>query len=439
MYIFSTAMKNHISRIGCISAKIGRAPLQLLETLTIPQESRRPEVGRLKKLLRLDELIYLATCNRVEFIFLLPEEKEIRDVRNGILDYYFRDDISKTEFEPDSFRIFTGRDAIKHIFRVASSLDSIVIGEAQILGQLKEAHKLALDIKAVGSVLDRVMAAAFRSAKTVRTETDLGKKPVSMASLVALRLQEILEKRPDSTIALVGAGVMTAKMAQTIRKKYNNRLIFVNRTIERIMSYALQFEGEAVRLSDFLEGKSKADIVISSTASDRPVFDISAIYKIRTSAEYFYAFDLAVPRDFSPNIPEDNTLDIWDIERLNRLSSRNRRQRFRVADRANNIVEQHVREFIKKEITHLISPLFHASMETTTALAEESLDKLFEDRLSHLSDADRRLLIYWSRKLLAKTSFIPAKNMAEQIVDSGLEDSLQLSLFPKKRTHESAA
>jgi len=264
-----SAMANYISKIGCISIKIGRASLELLEAFNIPELTREKVLNEIKKDFNLSGLIYVATCNRVEFIMLMPEGAEISKIRNAMLDNFLKDRPArlKNRLEPDCFRLYKGRNAVRHIFRVAASLDSVVIGEAQILGQLKDAHRFALSAGLSDPVLDRAMMAAFKSAKQVRTETDLGKKPVSMASLVMQKIDQLLYEAPQMAIAVIGSGPMTTKLAQIIRKRHNNELLLVNRTLSKVENIARQFQGKAIELGEFLSGNVKADIVVSSTSS----------------------------------------------------------------------------------------------------------------------------------------------------------------------------
>ncbi len=218
-------MRDSISRIACVSTKLGKAGIGLLEALTIPEVKRIETLTALKNHLGVSELVYLATCNRVEFVVVRENSREdIAGLRNRILDFFFNSEESpRPNFEPESFRLYVGREAVRHIFRVASSLDSIVIGEAQILGQVKAAHQLAQESNLSGAILERLFSAAYKAAKLVRTETELGKNPVSIASLVALRLDEILAERPEAAIAIIGSGPMTPKMAEIIRKKSEKR------------------------------------------------------------------------------------------------------------------------------------------------------------------------------------------------------------------------
>jgi len=435
------AMANYISKIGCISIKIGKASLELLEAFNIPELTREKVLDEIKREFNLDGLIYVATCNRVEFIMLMPEGAEISNIRNAMLDNFLKDRPAKfkNRLEPDCFRLYRGRDAIRHVFRVAASLDSVVIGESQILGQLKDAHRFALSAGLSDPILDRIMMAAFKAAKQVRTETDLGKKPVSMASLVMQKIDQLLYESPQMSIAVVGSGPMTTKLAQIIRKRHNNQIYFINRTLSKVERIAEQFQGKAVHLNDYVSGRVRADIVVSSTSSEQPLFDAGNIDKLVPDGGKMYAFDMAIPRDFAANLLDHEAVKVWDLEGLNEISRQNRRERFRTADTANRIIEQQVINYIKKEIANMISPFFHSSLTETNEMADNSLEDLFKKKLSHLNENDQKLLKYWSQKLVNKACFTPARLLAEQIVEADLEDNLELTSLFENRDQSAAS
>jgi len=426
-------MKDRISKIACVSTKLGKAGIELLEALTIPEPQRIEKLTTLKIYLGVSELVYLSTCNRVEFVAVRENSSEdIAGLRNRILDFFFKvDGSSHPHFEPENFRLYAGREAVRHIFKVAASLDSIVIGEAQILGQVKAAHQLAQENQLSGTVLERLFSAAYKAAKLVRTETELGRNPVSIASLVTLRLDEILAKLPESTISIIGSGPMTAKMAEIVRKKHNNQIVFVNRTVAKIEHIAEKYAGRAMSLDKFLEGNISADIIISSTSSSEPIFGAASLEKIMVKKARVYAFDLAIPRDFAPELAADHRFEIWDMEKLNSLSQKNRRERFKTADHANRLIEEQLKIYLQKEITQMIAPLFDSAMNESITMAEEGLSNLFKGKLSHLTPGDQKLLLYWSKKVLSRACYLPARHLAEKIANSDIDHDIRLSLITR--------
>jgi glutamyl-tRNA reductase len=409
---------------------LGQANIGLLEALTVSECKRNERLRALKRHLQVQELLYVATCNRVEFLVVMPADStDMADIRNLILDFFFTEDSTsaRPEFEPGSFRLFDGREAARHIFEVAGSIDSIVIGESQILGQLKAAQQFCQENELSGQIIERLLAAAYKTAKKIRTETDLGKKSVSMASLVEIRLDEILAENPEAVIAIVGSGPMTPKMADIIRRKHKNKILFVNRTVPKVEEHAVRFLGEAVLLDNFLAGIHAADIIISSTSSPAPIFDEAELAKINSGK--IYAFDLAIPRDFADDLAESKVLEIWNLERLNILAQNNRRERFRVIDQASRIIDEQLRLYLQREIAQMITPLFDAALDESMALAQEGLANLFKNRLSHLSENDRELLVYWSRKVLSHACYLPARQLARHIAESDTDQTRNIALL----------
>jgi glutamyl-tRNA reductase len=412
-------MTDAISKLGCVSIKLGQANLELLEALTIPESERVRTLQSLKESLQLQELLYIATCNRVEFLAVMKGHlSDVASLRNRILDFFFKGDDDSTiiEFEPDNFRLFSGREAIRHVFEVAASLDSIVIGESQVLGQLKAAQQFCQSIGISGLFIDRFFSASYKSAKKVRTETDLGKKSVSMASLVGLKLDEILTHNPEAVVAIIGSGPMTPKMADIVGRGRENKIYFVNRTISKIQEVANRFGGQSLTLDDFLTGKYRADIIISSTSSPSPIFDDMSLQRI--SDRKIIAFDLAVPRDFAESLHDSERLEIWNLERLNSLAQNNRRERFRTIDQAGRIIDEQIKLYLQKEIAQMINPLFDSALGESSAVANEGLSNLFNSKLAHLSESDRELLRYWSKKALSHACYLPARQIARHIADS---------------------
>jgi glutamyl-tRNA reductase len=427
-------MKDMISKMAIISTKIGKSSLELLESLTIPADIRTEKLAALKSHLGVTELVYLATCNRVEFAVVMSGDSgSISSIRNKILDFFFSalNGSGKADFEPNSFLLYSGHEAVKHLFNVTASLDSVVIGESQILGQVKECHRFCSDNNLSGPVLDRLFAAAYKSAKLVRTETELGKCPVSMASLVALKADELLSNMPEAVVAIIGSGPMTPKMAEVIRKKHCHQIIFVNRTADKMIPYAEKYGGEVAGLDEFFKGGKKVNIIISSTSSPEPIFTSHSLRYLMADVEKIYAFDLAIPRDFSSELSDFDNVEIWNLEKLNDLAHENRRERFRTVDEAERLIADQIRQYLKKEITQFISPLFDSALNESMTMAQEGLSNLFQGKLSHLTPNDQELLLYWSRKVLERACYLPARQLAENIANTDIEQDVRLSLFLK--------
>ena len=288
--------------IGIIGTSIWQQNMRLLEKLTLDREGKLDRLMQLKAVLGVDELIYLSTCNRVEFIFATSGNGSTARVLHRLIDFFFAKgrDIS---FFPNDFYQYTGRDAVRHLFRTVSSLESLVVGETQITGQVKEAAREAAEAGLMGPALDTLLKEAFAVAKRVRTETGLGEGSVSMASLAYEELERTFAGRTTvPTVALVGAGPMTLKMARYITKTKLANLLFVNRTVEKAQKLVDEFGGVAIPLAQFKNEAPRVDAIVSATACSHFVFTGEFLEKTDLAAAPVICIDLAIPHDFSPEL-----------------------------------------------------------------------------------------------------------------------------------------
>ncbi|MFI5104801.1 MAG: glutamyl-tRNA reductase, partial [Terriglobales bacterium] len=253
-------MKFHLIGVNHLSA-----PLEMRERLAVP-EARLPEtIGALVKQPGVDEGMVISTCNRVELIASTQSHADLR----GFLHSYFGvsgDAISSHLYE------FREREAVRHVFRVASSLDSMVVGESQILGQVKEAYAVARGLGAVHSSLEALLSRAFAVAKRVRSETAIGSSSVSIASVAVQLAEKIFGSLEGKTVYLVGAGKMAELAARHLIAHGAKNIIISNRTHERAVDLAESFGGRAVPFEQLHETADHADIILTSTGASEPLF-----------------------------------------------------------------------------------------------------------------------------------------------------------------------
>jgi len=405
-----------MQRLGIIGVNIQSQNIGLMEHMTIPLPRRAEALQELKATLNVEELTYIATCNRVEFVFICRPGSGSIEVRNRLLDYFFKDN-REISFDPNDFTVFSGQMAIRHLFSVASALDSLVLGEAQILGQVKDAFAFAEEHNLAGENLQKIFSHTFKVAKKVRSETDLGKKSVSMISLVTALIKEIWEAEGPVPVALVGAGPMTAKLADFLNTLGARDIYFVNRTVEKASTLAQQYGGQALALDEFMSAPPQARIVCTATSSNAPIFtDISAT-RLISGGEDILFIDLAIPRDVAFENPVEKHVQIRNINDLKQIADRNRRHRFRDVDKARAIVSREVVSYYRSAVLDELSPAFNSSLAETREFAEKGLARLFETRLDQLDAADQAVITHWVDKLVSYATFLPARTMANQIVD----------------------
>jgi glutamyl-tRNA reductase len=401
-------------KMGLVGASIHEAPLELLSALTIPVEERERRLPELAKRAGFVELVYLATCNRVEFIFTTEEERPLHVSRNRILDYFFQS-VNDVSFAPENFYGHGGIEAARHLFTVASALDSLVIGEAQVLGQVKEAWSTACEWQLAGDRLAPVFRAAFRCAKRVRRETEIGAHRLSMVSLAAEVLKEFTREVPGARIAIVGAGPMTAKLAEAAAEAGCTDLLFVNRTVSKLEGIA---KGRrTLDLDTFRAQPPLVDAVLTSTSAPLAIFgreETETLLGAGDPNRPFLFLDLAVPRDVADDVAEITNVRLWNVSTLRNLAGKNRRERFRAADRAHEIVNEDVARFHGEVVEAVLSPLFGETHQQALEFATSGLESLFAGRLGHLSPEDRESVRYWViNKLVPGVVHLPLKAMAK--------------------------
>ena len=320
------------------------APVEIRERVAFSGE----ELGRsLRKVLEHPEFtedMILSTCNRVEIYATTRDpERGIVALKNFLAEYH---GVSLEEFEK-SLYVHSGSGAVRHIFRVASSLDSMVVGEPQILGQIKEAHSLAVSHNTLGIVLNKLLHRAFHVAKKVRTETKIGNSAVSISYAAVELAKKIFGTLEGKAVMLLGAGEMAELAAKHLVAVGAQRVIVVSRTYRRAVDLAMTFDGEAIEFDGFRESLKEMDIVISSTGAPHYILgpeDVVGVIKARKNKPMFF-IDIAVPRDIDPRVNEIENVYLYDIDDLQAVVDTNRERREREAMKAEEIVEEEVLKF----------------------------------------------------------------------------------------------
>ena len=342
------------------------APIEIRERLAFPEDGMEKALSQVKSLLSLKENMILSTCNRVEMYAAAREtEKAILDLKDFLSRYH---DLSLKEFEKNLY-LFIGEEAVKHIFRVASSLDSMVVGEPQILGQIKSAYNIAAEAQTSGLILHRLLHRAFHVAKRVRTETKIGNSAVSV-SFVAVELAKkifgTLEKR---SVLLIGAGEMCELAAQYLVSGGIEKVLVTNRTYERAVTLAHEFRGEPIPFEEVHQGLRMVDIVISATNSPQYLLhheEVAKVIKERKQKPIFF-IDIADPRDIEPKVGDIENVYLYNIDDLQKVANDNIQDREKEAQKAEAIVQDEVVKFVN----------WYHSLEVTPTIV--ALRKKFEE------------------------------------------------------------
>lgn len=352
------------------------AQVEIREKLAFsPTQMEKP----LNALLALDgvtEGVIVSTCNRVEiYITTRDIAGGIARVKRFLADYHnFPLDV----LEQHIYALH-GEEAIRHVFRVASSLDSMVVGEPQILGQIKTSYGYAAEYRSSGIILNRFLHKAFSVAKRVRTETKIASSAVSVAFAAVELAKKIFNDLSDKTVMLIGAGEMCELAAKHFLNSGVRGLMVTNRTFERAEKLADEFDGKAVRFDDLFEQLHKADIILSSTGAPHTIIgagDLEEVMRRRRQKPMFF-IDIAIPRDIDPGVNDVENVYLFTVDDLQEVVASNLQQRKEEANKAENIVNEEIGQFFKwlssLEVTPTIVALRNKFDEIRKAELEKTL------------------------------------------------------------------
>ena len=353
------------------------APVEIRERLAFSNDALRSALTSLVDRRRVNEAMILSTCNRVEVVAESPDDRLIRD---------FICEFHQISHDSVSTHLYSYRnvEAIRHVFRVTASLDSMVIGEPQILGQVKEAFRIAMDAGTVGMHLSALMNRAFAVAKKVRSETGISQSAVSVSYAAVELARKIFGDLSGKTVMIIGASKMGELAAKHLRRAGASSVLVTNRTFERAVELAKVFEGAAVPFEHFTDHMTGADIVITSTGAPHFIIGRNLAEQVihRRKNKPIFFIDIAVPRDIDPAVNQIDNAFLYDIDDLQQVIDANLKERFKEAMRAEQIVDDEVEAFCLKVQTRDVVP--------TIVQLRDSLEKVRRDEIErnrrHLKD-----------------------------------------------------
>ena len=323
------------------------APVALRERLAFGAAALPTALAELKNMTGVHEAAIVSTCNRVEIVIVTSAPTSAAAAM--IEQFLARNrEVERASFAPHLY-VYGGRGAVRHLFRVAASLDSMVVGEPQILGQLKEQYVAAASAGTSGPVLHKAFHRAFTVAKRVRTETGIASKSVSVASVAVDLTRTIFETLADKTVMLIGAGKMSELVARNLQARGCGDIMVTTRTFDHAVALARELSGTPLPFERLAEYLKHADIVIGSAgAADHLVGPalVHEVLRARKQKPMFFV-DLAVPRNFDPAINDLDNVYVYDMDDLARTSADNTGEREREALRAEAIVESEVDRFVQ--------------------------------------------------------------------------------------------
>ncbi|MEJ2394687.1 MAG: glutamyl-tRNA reductase [Candidatus Thiodiazotropha sp.] len=319
------------------------APVDIRERVTFGPDIIAGALRSLKEHPAVQEAVILSTCNRTEVYCCLSEEAH-EPLADWLGQFH---GIENDRLTPYLYSHF-GADAIKHLLRVSCGLDSLVLGEPQILGQVKTAFQIATDAGATGKLLSRLFQHAFAAAKQIRTDTAIGNSPVSVAFAAVSLAKQIFSDLSEQTALLIGAGETIELAARHLSQNGIGRVIVANRTVEKAHILASQLDGFAIALTELSSHLGEADIVISSTASPLPVLGKGTVESALKERKHrpIFMVDIAVPRDIEPEVADLSDIYLYTVDDLDEVIQENMRSREEAAEQAEEIIEHYVGEYL---------------------------------------------------------------------------------------------
>lgn len=391
------------------------ADVEVREKLAFNGERLLEGLEALSRLPGINGSLIISTCNRVE---IYSDVKDAEAGATSIKDFLANFHSINREAIDRSLYILKGRDAVRHIFRVASSLDSMVVGEPQILGQLKEAFEIAIQKRTTDYILNKVIKKAISVAKRVRTETKIAENAVSISFAAVELAKKIFIDLSNKTFMLLGAGEMAELAARHLISSGVKNVIIANRTFERGCELAKEFNGRAVRFEDFLKEMIHTDILICSTGAPDYVLHKPKMHTVMRERRQrpMFLIDISVPRNIDPTVNELDNVYLYDVDDLQGVVDANILERKKEAEKAERIVEEEI-EGLEKWMSSLDSiPTVVALRNSAENIKREEVQKVI-NRFPNLGEKEKRAIEGMASSIINKLLHPPTVALKEDSED----------------------
>ncbi|PXF55040.1 MAG: glutamyl-tRNA reductase [Deltaproteobacteria bacterium] len=415
------------------------APVEVRERLSL-SGSNTPALRLFADLPCCEEVVFLSTCNRVE---VLVSTNRLDEVRESIKKLWLDRGKMDSNTLQGALYEYHGMSAIRHLFRVASSLDSMVVGEPQILGQLKDAYRMASEAKTAGMVLNRLLHKAFSVAKRIRTETRIASYAVSISYAAVELAKKIFGDLAGKNGMLIGAGEMAELAAQHLIAGGADKLVVANRTLSRAVELSRSLGGSAISLEEVGDALVDADIVISSTGAPGIILSKDQVKRIMRPRRHRLLFfiDIAVPRDIDPKVNDIDNVYLYDIDDLKGVIEFNKAEREKEASKADRMVEAEVIKFMAWMESLNVVPVIQHIQEKAEAVRQKEILRSHKV-IESLNDEQQKAMDVLTRSIVQKILHDPIvyikkgaqEKNSEMILDAvcslfgidGLEDTQKL-------------
>ncbi len=376
------------------------ADLDVREKLAFNGPKLEEGLLRFRELPEIQEGMIISTCNRVELYANVNDPQRASESTKTFLAEFHN--INRASLDKALY-MYDDITAVRHIFRVASSLDSMVVGEPQILGQLKDAFELALAKKTTGILLNKLMKKAISVAKRVRTETRIAENAVSISFAAVELAKKIFTNLSKRVFMLLGAGEMAELAAKHLISNGVQEVLVSNRTYERACDLAKEFNGRPVQFDDFIQEMVRADIIICSTGAPHYILTKSQMQRVMKERKQRQVFiiDISVPRNIDPEINDLDNVYLYNVDDLQGVVDANMFERQKEAEKAEKIIEEEMDTFLKWQASLDSVPTIVALREKAEEIKNEELDKLFH-KIHGIGEKEKEAIEYMATAIMNK-------------------------------------
>lgn len=397
------------------------APVEVREKVAFEYSSLGEALKRLRSYPDIKEGVILSTCNRVEVVAAASDVATAsRQVKGFLME---QEAVRSHGGLEDHLFTYSGDMAVRHLFRVAASLDSMVVGEPQILGQIKEYYLAAQGAGTVGTILHRLFHRSFSVAKRVRTETGIASRAVSVSSVAVDLAKRIFDRLEDKTVMLIGAGKMGDLVARHLQRSGVSSLMVTNRTFERAVELAAEFRGNPIRFEDYPRYLKLADLVVGCTGSPEVLLrpeTVAEVLKERKQKAMFF-IDIGDRRNFDPRINEIDNVYLYNIDDLEAVSKENLKGRAGEVKKAEEIVDEEVTLFLGWLASLEQVPTIVALRQKLEEIRRGELEKSLSTSLKGLSEKERKALEDMTSAMIGKILHAPITRLKKQPEDQDEE------------------
>ena len=423
-----------------------KADVSILELFSFPKvEEALKEIMGIGSI---DECVIIQTCNRVE---IFAGCKEIDKAYHDLMDYMMSRAVNKIKAKHrgedlaqriienskrihDAVEIDSHSSALHHLLRLTSGLESMIIGEDQILGQVKDAFDLAYKTGTVGPFFKNIFRKAINVGKKVRTETGINKGAVSIGSAAVELAEKVLGELKDKKILIIGAGEMATLIAKSLKEREVTSILVANRTYERGVKLAEELGGEVIKFDELADYLAKTDLIISATSAPHVIITKELLEKSIDGDKKLMIIDIAIPRDVSEDVKELSNVNLFNIDSLREIAEENKKKRMLEAIKVEEIIEKELSVLVRRIYTTTVEDIIKHIYQNAENVRVEELEKAIRMLGNEASPREIEIIDDLTKVVVSKTLFPIVKNMREAVEDGNKEKvKIIRELFLKKK------